>query len=64
LVQHGDRISLLLFFIFKIRKVGKKIHIRVWFWLENLKERNSLEDLGVDGSMDIKLTDCHGGVGG
>ena len=28
--------------------------MHTWFWLGNLKERNHLEDLGIDGSTIFK----------
>jgi hypothetical protein len=29
---------------------GEEVH--TWFWWENLKEREHLEDVGVDGTKD------------
>ena len=34
--------------------MGLKINPQIFFWMENLKESDHLEDLGVDGRIILK----------
>jgi hypothetical protein len=35
-------------FIFQNKESRLKVHIHVYFWFENMKGVNNLEDLGID----------------